>query len=785
MQKDVAKSLKGGRLHKLAKNLLVGTVAVGMLGSSTVFSSNIVAAATTKSAQKAAKADKTDESSKLSKELADVLYQMHDGVKQVYQGASSLQGKLTSDQYQQVKPKIDDILVKVQGLPPVDGSGLNYIFDNSKDITSIYNDAIAITNTLKGKGIKTDLVNILHGAEKIDQSLGSDQIKELKDIYAAIEGLKGSDDPAASDAGDLAQKFHPGISKMYHGLNNLKQDLPSDKYQTVKDDIKDILANLKDLENIGNNPFALGNENVRGIYNDAVKIADELAGTGVKTDLVAILHGAEDINSQIGETEVAQLKNVYAALEALSGDSDVTKQKIGDLAKKLRPGMTDVYRGLAQLRKDLPADKYQTLKNQIKVILADIQDLPGGVDDWSFISTDSEKIKKIYNDTLAVTTELAGTGVKTDLGTVMSGLDKMNQSIGETEISELKDIYDALEKPAVPTEETKYTITSADTIKLEQGATFDTDAKAAIKSDPELPEDAQVTWTDKDKIDTSKVGEQTAHVEVKIGNKVIATVEVKINVTPKQEAKPAADINVTFKTTDGKQLTIDGKDVKGVFTGKDHVAGDKITTADVETFVAAQTKGQYRLAKTDELKEGQKQGLIDAQYPDKEDANGTVVYVVKKANPSDNNTGSDTSSAPTQAPANTEKPTDNNSGEAAPAETTKTLKHNAYVYDKNGKRANKKVLKKSTDVKVTGTKTIKGKKYYVIADGQYVKAANFTGTETKLKHNAYVYNKNGKRANKKVLKKGKKIKTFSTKTIKGKKFASIGKGHYVKVANLK
>ncbi|WEV39960.1 SLAP domain-containing protein [Lactobacillus sp. ESL0681] len=601
LQKDVAKGIKGGRLHKLAKNLLVGTVAVGMLGSSTVFSSNIVAAATTKSAQKAAKADKTDESSKLSNELADVLSQMHEGVKQVYQGTSNLQGKLTSEQYQQVKPKIDDILAKVQDLP--EQWDTFDVIMHLEDITDIYNDAVAISNTFKGTGVKTELVNILHGAETIDQSLGSKQITELKDIYTAIEGLHGSD--AENAAGDLAQKFHPSIAEMYHGLNDLKRDLTSTEYQTVKDNIKNILAKLKKLEDIGNDPSKLLNENVLGIYNDAVELADKLEGTGVKTDLVAILHGAEDLNAKIGNTEIGELKTVYEALEALTSDSDATKQKIGKLAQKLRPGMTDVYHGLAQLRKDLPAD--HAIKDQIKGILADIKDLPK-IDNWDDISdNDKAAIKDIYNKTLTVTTTLAGTGVKTDLETVMSGLDKMNQVITTEEAEDLKDIYHALEKPV-----------------------------------------------------------------------------------------------------------------------------------------------------TD--------------------------------NPSDNNTGSDTSSAPSQtpqAPANTEKPTDNNTGEAAPAETTKTLKHNAYVYDKNGKRANKKVLKKSTDVKVTGTKTIKGKKYYVIADGQYVKAANFTGTETKLRHNAYVYNKNGKRANKKVLKKGKKIKTFSTKTIKGKKFASIGKGHYVKVANLK
>ena len=54
----------------------------------------------------------------------------------------------------------------------------------------------------------------------------------------------------------------------------------------------------------------------------------------------------------------------------------------------------------------------------------------------------------------------------------------------------------------------------------------------------------------------------------------------------------------------------------------------------------------------------------------------------------------------------------------------RVLKHNAYVYDKNGKRKKHKVLKKNHSVTVHGKKTIHGKKYYKIGKNKYIKAAN-------------------------------------------------------------
>lgn len=56
----------------------------------------------------------------------------------------------------------------------------------------------------------------------------------------------------------------------------------------------------------------------------------------------------------------------------------------------------------------------------------------------------------------------------------------------------------------------------------------------------------------------------------------------------------------------------------------------------------------------------------------------------------------------------------------------------------------------------------------------------------KLTHNAAVYNSKGKRIKKaKVLKKGSSVKVLGYKTIKGKKYARIGKNKYVKMSNFK
>lgn len=105
--------------------------------------------------------------------------------------------------------------------------------------------------------------------------------------------------------------------------------------------------------------------------------------------------------------------------------------------------------------------------------------------------------------------------------------------------------------------------------------------------------------------------------------------------------------------------------------------------------------------------------------------------------------------------------------------------HNAYVYDKNGKRLKKYMgsakyttIAKGVTVNYTGKKTINGTVYYGLGNGAFVKAGNVgyvdgqkvttTSTPTTstvtatLKRNAYIYDAKGK-TDKKMVKKGAKV----------------------------
>lgn len=149
-----------------------------------------------------------------------------------------------------------------------------------------------------------------------------------------------------------------------------------------------------------------------------------------------------------------------------------------------------------------------------------------------------------------------------------------------------------------------------------------------------------------------------------------------------------------------------------------------------------------------------------------------------------------------------------------------TLTHNAYVYDKNGKRLDKYMgsakyttIGKGVTLNSNGTVKIKGVLYYDLGNGAYIKAANVNGKATsttnknkkkpakpskpstatdnvKLIHNAYVYNQKGKRIKKyngkSVLKKGTKVDVYGTQTIKGKDYYQLDeKGTaFVKAGNI-
>ena len=131
------------------------------------------------------------------------------------------------------------------------------------------------------------------------------------------------------------------------------------------------------------------------------------------------------------------------------------------------------------------------------------------------------------------------------------------------------------------------------------------------------------------------------------------------------------------------------------------------------------------------------------------------------------------------------------------AESTKkydySLKKNAYIYDKNGKRINKyqgkSKLLKGAAIDVYGIETIKGKDYYQLdkKGTAFVKASNVTrtvkATSITMKKNAYIYNGNGD-TKKKTVKKGKTVKATEARYIGTKLYYKISDNQFVKAANV-
>ena len=143
-------------------------------------------------------------------------------------------------------------------------------------------------------------------------------------------------------------------------------------------------------------------------------------------------------------------------------------------------------------------------------------------------------------------------------------------------------------------------------------------------------------------------------------------------------------------------------------------------------------------------------------------------------------------------PVNTTSKEDNEAKLDLSSREELTLMHNAYLYDENGKRANKVILGAGSIITSYGTKEINGQSYYVLVDKgnqnkiYYIALGNVIPTSQKLKHNAYVYNKHGNRIkNAGVLRKGNNIKTYgSAVTIRGKKYYIIAPNRFVKAANI-
>lgn len=114
----------------------------------------------------------------------------------------------------------------------------------------------------------------------------------------------------------------------------------------------------------------------------------------------------------------------------------------------------------------------------------------------------------------------------------------------------------------------------------------------------------------------------------------------------------------------------------------------------------------------------------------------------------------------------------------------RVLMHNAYLYDENGLRCNKLILKAGSVVEPVSKEKINGRSFYGLANGMYIAAGNIDAKKLKLKHNAYVYRSDGIRLGKKVLKKQKSVKTYGDPVkIKHKMYYITAKGKHVKKAN--
>ncbi|WEV51836.1 Rib/alpha-like domain-containing protein [Lactobacillus sp. ESL0731] len=117
---------------------------------------------------------------------------------------------------------------------------------------------------------------------------------------------------------------------------------------------------------------------------------------------------------------------------------------------------------------------------------------------------------------------------------------------------------------------------------------------------------------------------------------------------------------------------------------------------------------------------------------------------------------------------------------------TVTLHHNAYLYNEAGQRINELVYKTGSVVPVYGIKTIDGRDFYILDDNHYLATGNVLSTKQKLTHNAYVYNQYGTRVTKKVFKRGKTVKTYGEPiNIRGKKYYKLDNGYFLRATNFK
>ena len=114
--------------------------------------------------------------------------------------------------------------------------------------------------------------------------------------------------------------------------------------------------------------------------------------------------------------------------------------------------------------------------------------------------------------------------------------------------------------------------------------------------------------------------------------------------------------------------------------------------------------------------------------------------------------------------------------------------HSSTVYSNNLKKTTSSVAE-GKKILTFGRTTIKNKKYYQTGYNSFISASNVDGTTRTLKKNAYIYQKSkGKavRYKNSVLKQNSQQQTYgSAVSIKGKKYYIIDVGKYVAKSDFK
>ena len=133
--------------------------------------------------------------------------------------------------------------------------------------------------------------------------------------------------------------------------------------------------------------------------------------------------------------------------------------------------------------------------------------------------------------------------------------------------------------------------------------------------------------------------------------------------------------------------------------------------------------------------------------------------------------------------------TNSNTVDASSSIVLLTFKHNAYRYNRNGKRIGRGYITKGSTYYSKGAYRIHGKKYHKLdtKGNIYIKDGNLSirrlTNQVTLKHNAYLYNIHGRRINKQKLYKGVSYFIYGSRYIHGKKYYQVGAKEYIKASN--